>query len=579
VSIGHGLSCGSASGSRFTIALACLEPCIATGEYSPFSFGVRRILAAIRDRPELLGVEIRLIERDDSDLDAWLAAIAERPPDILGLSTFVWSFPFFVALTRRLREEFPAMRIVFGGPCARPVMFRLPSWSDPAGWPDALVVDEGEVIAARLFAAWRAGDEIDGIGGVAVPRAKRGNLASGWLVAPQPAVRPDLDKLPSPHCAGMILPGRTASIETYRGCPMGCTFCQWGVLESPKRIVSAATLTRDLEALALAGVASAQLVDAGLNLNERAFRALCAAESDVGFFDNARLFASIYPTQLKNEHLELLAGVKRPRLDVGVQTFAPAALSAVERPFQRDRLYRLIEQLAGVAEIEIELIMGLPGDDPGRFGETVREAMELPATLRIFHCLALPDALLDRSDDGAMVVDDVSLRVLSNSAWSAEQIEATRTGLDALVGRNNGECSADTWQLPTPDKRHRDDMRLDRGADGSGLVQGERAAIEAALRRAGADGWQLVAAQGAGSRVLIALRHDGGELTVSLSPSRADSRVFLTASGVDVGYRVTDGDGPDGGKDGPFAKLCRQLVDDIGVARCGSQDPVQRSDR
>ena len=43
----------------------------------------------------------------------------------------------------------------------------------------------------------------------------------------------DVDSIPSPYLTGLFDsfaagPGRAAMIETNRGCPYGCTFCDWG---------------------------------------------------------------------------------------------------------------------------------------------------------------------------------------------------------------------------------------------------------------------------------------------------------------------------------------------------------------
>ena len=120
------------------IVLACLEPGIATGAYSPFSFGARRMFSAFSRDPGLRGAGIRLVERADRDVEGWALAIAEGGPRVIGLSAFVWSFPFFHGLIRRLRQLAPQARIVMGGPSARPVMWTLAPFRDRSGWPDAL---------------------------------------------------------------------------------------------------------------------------------------------------------------------------------------------------------------------------------------------------------------------------------------------------------------------------------------------------------------------------------------------------------------------------------------------------------
>ena len=51
------------------------------------------------------------------------------------------------------------------------------------------------------------------------------------------------------------------------------------------------------------------LLDAGLNLNARGFRNLCEAEARVGFLKSIKFWCEIYPTLVRDEHLEFLAAI------------------------------------------------------------------------------------------------------------------------------------------------------------------------------------------------------------------------------------------------------------------------------
>jgi len=64
-------------------------------------------------------------------------------------------------------------------------------------------------------------------------------------------------------------------LETYRGCPFSCTFCEWGATKDSKAVFSVDYITRELEAYARLKTSTVFLVDAGLNLNHQA-SATCA---------------------------------------------------------------------------------------------------------------------------------------------------------------------------------------------------------------------------------------------------------------------------------------------------------------
>ena len=57
------------------VALAAIEPELSGGDYTPFSFGVRRVQAALISDPELAGIDCTLLEARSLDVDDWVEQI------------------------------------------------------------------------------------------------------------------------------------------------------------------------------------------------------------------------------------------------------------------------------------------------------------------------------------------------------------------------------------------------------------------------------------------------------------------------------------------------------------------------
>ncbi|AKT42255.1 B12-binding domain-containing radical SAM protein [Chondromyces crocatus] len=433
------------------VALLSMEPRISGADYTPFSYGVRRIQAALLSDPSLSDVAVHLVESQTQDPEAWVAEVEAVDADLVGFSTYTWSFATFLEVARRLKRSRPDRLMVMGGPSARAAMFALPPWRASLGVVDALVATDGEQIFRDLVRARPKDREaLRGIPGLHL------STSSGFTPTLPAEEIHRLDDLPSPARMGLIHGGRTVPLETYRGCPLSCAFCQWGDLNKPDRIFSEAYLTAELGALKEAGAPSAQLVDAALNLNSRAFRNLAAAERQVGFFRDAMLFACVYPTHLTEQHLEFLSGVPRACLDVGLQSFNKETLDANHRPFKESKFAQVIEELSRLAHVEVEIILGLPGDNPEAFRKTVERARELPCKVRVFHCLVLPDALMTRAPASfEMKFDPVTLRMASCRGWSEEALARERAWLVETVGRVDGEISADMWSFPAPERARR----------------------------------------------------------------------------------------------------------------------------
>ena len=85
-------------------------------------------------------------------MEALAREVSAFDPDVVGFSTYLWSFPYFVEVARILKEEDPRRLMVFGGPSARPSMMGQPPYRQADRWVDALVINEGEHAFREIIA-------------------------------------------------------------------------------------------------------------------------------------------------------------------------------------------------------------------------------------------------------------------------------------------------------------------------------------------------------------------------------------------------------------------------------------------
>jgi radical SAM superfamily enzyme YgiQ (UPF0313 family) len=184
-------------------------------------------VSAARTDPALAGTSFD-IAAIRQPLDRAVATLAA--PDVLGVSLYPWNAAYSLAVAAAARRAHPDLRIVAGGPSVprRPDAARRFLDEHPA--VDALVFSECELTFRALLGAWRRGESLDGIGGIAFRR-------DGAHAFTAPARLLDLDALPSPYLDGTFdeLLDRhrahfwIAACETNRGCPFSCTFCDWSL--------------------------------------------------------------------------------------------------------------------------------------------------------------------------------------------------------------------------------------------------------------------------------------------------------------------------------------------------------------
>lgn len=415
-----------------------LQRATADMQDNPFSLASRQLQVAAAAR----GWETRLFEWPGGDIDAMVAEVEAFDPHVIGLSTYVWSAPTLMVLAERLKQNNPTRPIIVGGPSARTAMFDQQPFRRFHKSLDMLVLGEGENAWFDVLDGFGRTKTWDEVRGVALP--KPGGL---WKTT-APAEFVDINTLPSPY-ADSDSNTTICYLETFRGCPLTCSFCEWGVTSANRAVASVERLVRDFESLKAGGCEVVFSTDAALNLNPRAFRNLMEAEARTGFLATQSLHAEIYATHLRPEHIEFIKTCN-VTLGIGLQSSNKEVLDNVNRPFQPDRFARVVQQLSEMCQVWIEIIVGLPGDSLEGFIRTVEFARRLPGKLRVFHCLALPDGLMTRgSPEDMLDYDPVSLEMRSCRGWSETDL---RKAIDYLqnLGLVDTRRFNDSYQGDTP---------------------------------------------------------------------------------------------------------------------------------
>ena len=194
--------------------------------YLPYSVG---ILWAYIQKFEHLRQSFKLehiIWRRDS-----LALTVDKlvSSNIIAFSTYVWNKNYNYELAKRIKEKNPNCIIVFGGPelpiTNKKIFKNLP-------FIDVVVKSEGEVIFKNFLETVDNKDNWLNVKGLLIND-------NGTSINTGDSERiNELDDIPSPYLTGifdkLIAENKdvewNATIETNRGCPYACTFCDWGSL-------------------------------------------------------------------------------------------------------------------------------------------------------------------------------------------------------------------------------------------------------------------------------------------------------------------------------------------------------------
>jgi len=148
--------------------------------------------------------------------------------DCVTFSTYVWNHQYNYTLARKVKELNPKCLIIFGGPepaITDKDIFR----KEP--YMDLIICFEGEITFRNVIKAFetRAFDNIPGL--LLNKNGKPVNTGDAKRIE-------TLEEVPSPYLNGVfdkiIADNPTVewngTLETNRGCPFACTFCDWGSL-------------------------------------------------------------------------------------------------------------------------------------------------------------------------------------------------------------------------------------------------------------------------------------------------------------------------------------------------------------
>jgi radical SAM superfamily enzyme YgiQ (UPF0313 family) len=129
-------------------------------------------------------------------------------PDICGFSCYTWNHQYCVTLAEKIKKKWPKCKIVFGGAEVHSSFLNHK-------FIDSLVFAEGEKAFVKILRDYLSEQDIE-------------------VIYPKNRLE-DLD-IPSPYLTGLFdryveeNPDAiwAGVIETNRGCPYSCTFCDWG---------------------------------------------------------------------------------------------------------------------------------------------------------------------------------------------------------------------------------------------------------------------------------------------------------------------------------------------------------------
>jgi len=359
--------------------------------------------------------------------------------NVVGFSTYVWNHQYNYALAKRVKELNPNCLIVTGGP---EIAITDPDLFQKNPWMDAAVKMEGELVFSTLLKEY--GNNLLSIPGLVVN-------VDGQAVDTGNSDRiNELDQLPSPYLTGLFddllsaHPDVTwnATLETNRGCPYQCTFCDWGSLTYNK--VKLFDIDRVFSELEWIGkhCGFVTITDANFGMFVERDNAIVSKLIEVQRrWNNLSNFSMTWAKNQKNEVVDIVRRLVNESptasqgLTVSVQSMDEGVLDIIKR---RNLDQHKIEEIFSLCDrynipVHTEIILGLPGDTEDSWKENFWRLFRAGnhTGISILHAQLLENAEMNINQRKFYKLDAVCMFDYMSGSYSNGEVEES---IEVVVG-------------------------------------------------------------------------------------------------------------------------------------------------
>jgi radical SAM superfamily enzyme YgiQ (UPF0313 family) len=339
------------------------------------------------------------------------AVVGRRGPGVLLCSDYIWSCAANREVARAIKAAYPTSFAIFGGPSVPKYEEAARQFFAAAPYVDVAVRGEGEVTTAAVLE--QLAIHLDDAGHnraflADVPGLTfRQTAGCGPEGVVRNADRPrivNLEELPSPYLTGWFSAEDAATwtaaiVETNRGCPYGCTFCDWGAATLSKvRQFALERVIGEIRWIAQHRVDTLWIADANFGIFARDVeiaRVIAQCRSELGC---PRRVIVNYAKQSSERIADIVgilkdAGVTAEGL-ISIQTQDPRTLANIQRSNIKtdhyDRLIRVFRRRD--LQVSSDLMIGLPGATVESFKADLQFFFDREVYAKAYRTVLLPNS-------------------------------------------------------------------------------------------------------------------------------------------------------------------------------------------
>ena len=351
--------------------------------YLPYSVGVLWEYAKTKRLHDYFEVEAVIYKREP------IEKVAKKliDCDVVAFSTYIWNKSYHYALAAHLKKTNPEITIVFGGP---ELPIERENLFHDFPFVDVAVKKEGEIVFSNLLKQFADDpNKMVNVQGILLNEAGR-SIDTGAAVRIS-----DLHCIHSPYLNGFFdeimsdpdVSEWNMTLETDRGCPFACTFCDWGSLTYNKvRKFELDRVFKELEWAGKNNISYISMTNANFGLFPE--RDSLIADKIIEVQDKYGFPYTFSTAWAKNQRKEVIDIVnkliKSPTaynqgLTVSVQSMDDRVLTNIKRKnMQMNNMLEVFRECeAKNIPVYTELILGLPGETLSTWKENFYELFRM----------------------------------------------------------------------------------------------------------------------------------------------------------------------------------------------------------
>lgn len=323
-------------------------------------------------------------------------------PSVVAFSTYIWNYNYNKMVAKLIKEKYPQCVIIFGGHHVSPGGKML----EECSYIDYLLHGEGEIVFRRLLRSLINLDNAEEIPGISM-RTEIGIITNPEMIStecnyPSPYLKGYFDDIikENPDTDFMAL------IETSRGCPNSCAYCDWSNMKSKIRKFPLERIYGEIEWLSENKVYGLGSADSNFGMFERDSEITDKIISTKNQYGYPVKFQTSYAKNSSKRVFDIGMKLEKADMNKGItlsfQSMSKDVLKNIGRENISIEYYSELMRLyneAGVATYT-ELILGLPGETYESFVDGIDKLLNLGQhnSIYIHNCEWLPCSIMGRPD-------------------------------------------------------------------------------------------------------------------------------------------------------------------------------------